>query len=96
MFLFAAIILLSSVIGSYGIRIQIVIDGKQATRNIRYLLTLLLNESEDCEAALDEKEVGAAIDIRSFNYFYGKVLDALGFSLPDDDGDDDPNPTGGQ
>lgn len=76
--------------------IQIVIDGKQATRNIRYLLTLLLNESEDCEAALDEKEVGAAIDIRSFNYFYGKVLDALGFSLPDDDGDDDPNPTGGQ
>ena len=41
-----------------------------------------------CETELSEKEVGAAIDIRSFDYYCVKILEALGVSLPDDDGDD--------
>ena len=77
--------------------IDLFIDGKRAARNVRYLLTLLLNESEDCEKALDEAEVGAAIDVRTFGYYYGKVLEALGVSLPDaEDEGDDPEAAAGQ
>lgn len=79
--------------------INAVADGKQTARNVRYLLTLLLNEAADRDGAdeITEDDVGDAIDIRSFNYYYEKVLEALGVSLPDDDGGDDvPEATGGQ
>lgn len=76
--------------------IEFAFSGSTAARNIRYLLTLLLNDSPDCETELSEKEVGAAIDIRSFDYYCVKILEALGVSLPDDDGDDLPEAAAGQ
>lgn len=80
--------------------INIIVDGKQAVRNVRFLLTLLLNESETkrtgSEETFDEMEVGAAVDFRNFGYYYDKILEALGISLPDDDGDADPEAMGGQ
>ena len=41
-------------------------------------------------------DVGAAIDIRNFNYYCMRVLEALGVSLPDDEGDDVPEAAAGQ
>lgn len=77
--------------------IDFAFNGTRAARNIRYLLTLLLNESTDApEGGFDEQEVGSAIDIRNFDYYCTKVLDALGVSLPDDDGDDIPEARAGQ
>lgn len=77
--------------------IKMIADGKQTARNVRFLVTLLLNESQDApESGFDEMDVGAAIDIRNFNYYCMRVLEALGVSLPDDDGDDLPEAAAGQ
>lgn len=77
--------------------INMIADGTQTARNVRFLVTLLLNESADApENGWDEMEVGAAIDIRNFDYYVMKILEALGVSLPDDDGEDVPEAAGGQ
>ena len=77
--------------------INMIADGKQTARNVRFLVTLLLNESVDAKGEeFDEMDVGAAIDIRNFNYYCMRVLEALGVSLPDDDGDDLPEAAAGQ
>ena len=74
---------------------DVIMDGKQTARNIRYLLTLLLNESEDAEETLDERMVGKHIEFRNFDYYFGKIAECIGVSLPDAE-DDDPNPKSGQ
>ena len=77
--------------------INMIADGKQTARNVRFLVTLLLNESVDANGEeFDEMDVGAAIDIRNFNYYCMRVLEALGVSLPDDEGDDVPEAAAGQ
>ena len=77
--------------------IDVILDQRHSARNIRYILTLLLNESMDSEGDFTEEDIGKAIEYRNFDYYFGKVIETLGASLPDESEEDsDPNPTGGQ
>lgn len=77
--------------------IDVILDQRHSARNIRYILTLLLNESQDSEGDFTEEDVGKAIEYRNFDYYFGKIIETLGASLPDESEEDsDPNPTGGQ
>ena len=75
---------------------NLIIDSPQSVSNLRYMLTLLLNDAPEAESELTQEEVGKKIDIRSFDYYYRKVIEALGISLPDGDEEDDPNSEGKQ
>lgn len=83
---------------------DLIMDSPKSASNLRYLLTILLNdaiethESETGERVqrLSETEVGRKIDIRDFNYYYTKVIEAFGVSLPEADEDEDPNSKGGR
>lgn len=83
---------------------DLIIDSPKSAANLRYLLTALLNdaiETHETETGervprLSETEVGKKIDIRDFNYYYEKVIEAFGVSLPETDEDDDPNSKGEQ
>lgn len=76
---------------------DLIMDGPKAAGNIRYLLTLLLNESEDADGELDEMEVGRHIDFRNLGYYFDKIIETMGISLPDADEDDaDPEAKAGQ
>ena len=82
----------------------ILTDDRTAAANLRYVLTALLNdaiETREMETGeelprLTEQQVGKKIDIHNFDYYYAKIFEAFGCSLPDTDEDDDPNPRSGQ
>lgn len=81
-------------------RLDEVLAGKESIKNLRWLLTLLLNEGkDDSDAELTEKEVGRMIHTGNFNEVKSAIFKA--FSLgnsgttepsapaPDDDEEDD-------
>ncbi len=83
---------------------DLIMDSPKSAANLRYLLTALLNDAIETQEVqtdehiprLSEAEVGRKIDIRAFDYYYKKVIEAFGVSLPETNEDDDPNSRGGQ
>lgn len=74
-------------------------DGRQQIRNLRYLLTVLINEDIDCvndEAGsktphIDEKYVGRHIDAQNLTGMMSSIFKAFTSGTPAGDEDEDPN-----
>lgn len=74
-----------------------VLQGKDSIKNLRWLLTLLLNEgSDEGEAELSEKEVGKMIHTGNFNEVKSAIFRAFAIGnsgsaepKPDDPDDED-------
>ena len=72
-------------------------DTKHQIRNIRYILTVLINEDIDCVADetgekrphVDEKYVGRHIDIANINSVIGRVYATVNSGTPKTDEDND-------
>lgn len=76
-------------------------DTKHQIRNIRYILTVLINEDIDCVADetgekrphVDEKFVGRHIDIANINSVIGRVYATVNSGTPEASEEDSPNAT---
>jgi len=80
-------------------------DPKKQIKNLRYLLTLLINENIDCEndekgennPHLDERFVGRQIDTTNIKDVIGTVYKTFSSHAPEVDEDSEvPNGTSGQ
>ncbi|EQB20076.1 hypothetical protein UNSWDHB_2662 [Dehalobacter sp. UNSWDHB] len=81
-------------------RLDEVLAGKESIKNLRWLLTLLLNEGkDDGDAELTEKEVGRMIHTGNFNEVKSAIFKAFSLgnsgttepsaTAPDDEEEDD-------
>jgi len=74
-------------------------DSKTRFKNLKYLLTLLINEDIDCikdemgeeKAHVDERFVGRHINSNNMREIMSTVLKAFSSSLPETEGDEIPN-----
>lgn len=58
---------------------ELITDDKNAFRNIKWLLTLLINEgADDSEDHLNERQVGKMIHAENLQYIINVVLKAYG------------------
>lgn len=76
-------------------KIDKALTGKEGFKNLRYLLTVLLNEGEsDPAAELTEREVGKLIHVGNLNAVKDAIFAAIsvgniGSAVPDEVGEDD-------
>ena len=74
-------------------------DSKTRFKNLKYLLTLLINEDIDCvkddtgeeKSHVDERFIGRHIDSRNMQEIMGTILKAFTSSTPEADEDEVPN-----
>ena len=74
-------------------------DSKTRFKNLKYLLTLLINEDIDClndetggdKPHVDERFIGRHIDSRNMQDIMGTILKAFTSSTPEADEDEIPN-----
>ena len=78
-------------------------DGKTQIKNLRYLLTVLINEDIDCvndetgekQPHVEESYVGRHLDLSNMTELMSAIFKAFNKGAPEpeagDEGDDDPN-----
>lgn len=84
--------------------VEILKDEKAQIKNLKYLLTTLINEDLDCQADetgekaqhLDERYVGRHIDPSNMRQLMESILSAFTVGMPEPDEDEVPNAQSGQ
>lgn len=79
---------------------DVLMDEKKQIKNIRYLLTLLINEDIDClnddadikTPRIDEKYLGRHMDTTNMHELIGTILKVFSAGMPKPDDEDDENP----